>query len=137
MRQFFGVFFYQTGEVQQDALAIRRAQRRPHTGLERFVRRLHGALDDFQRRVQGFAQGLPGGRVDHGNALAFGKHPLPINEAAVTTIQECSDLRQNFNVAHKSPFMQMSCSVGDPADYFCSLRKHTTAWRSSAEAMPM
>ncbi|MNF72274.1 hypothetical protein D3C84_542460 [compost metagenome] len=101
------MLFDQTGEVQQDALTICRTQARPHTGFERLVRRLHGTLDDVQRCIEGFAQGFPGGRVDHGDTVAFGKYPLPVDEAAMLAFEECSNLRQNFNVAHESPFVQM------------------------------
>ncbi|MCY1362826.1 hypothetical protein D9M69_495610 [compost metagenome] len=109
------MFFDQAGEVQQDAFTVRRAQARPHAGLERLVGRLHRTLDEFQRRIQGFTQGLPGGRIDHGDAVALGKHPLAVNEATVTTFEECSNLGQDFNVAHNSPFIQTMCSGANPA----------------------
>ncbi|MNO07239.1 hypothetical protein D3C81_2293530 [compost metagenome] len=72
------------------------------------MRRLHGLLDHFQWRIEGFTQGLAVRRVDYGNARSFGKHPLTVDEAAMAALQKCSNLRQDFNVAHTSPFDWMS-----------------------------
>src|SRR5450830_141640 len=99
--------------------------------------RLHGTLNHLHWRIQCFAECFPRSRIDHSNTLPFREYPLTVNKAAMTTADECSHLRQNFNVAHNSPFVQTICSASKPAVQCCSLRKHTTACRSSAEASPM